>query len=35
MSHDQAGKRQMPDFLDSICAEGLEAVKPEAVKLIR
>lgn len=35
MSHDLAGKRQMPDLVDSICAEGLEAVKPEAVKLIR
>jgi len=35
MSHHLAGKRQMPDFLDNICAQALEAVKPEAVKLIR
>jgi NitT/TauT family transport system substrate-binding protein len=35
MAHDPTGEQQMPDFLRYVCAEGLEAVKPEAVSLIR
>jgi len=35
LSQDLAGERQMPDFMTNICEEALEAVKPEAVSLIR
>ena len=35
ISRDLAGAREMPDFLRHVCEDGLEAVKPEAVNLIR
>ncbi|HSJ53560.1 MAG TPA: nitrate ABC transporter substrate-binding protein, partial [Anaerolineae bacterium] len=35
IARDLAGDRRMPDFMSNICEKALEAVKPEAVNLIR
>jgi hypothetical protein len=35
INNNLSGERQIPDFLNYICEDGLKAIRPEAVNIIR